>query len=349
MTQPYETINYYALALDPIHVGTGGYRLCRVDLSIVREPGTNVPKIPGTSLSGVTRAYAAMATGRYNWTIQRQRPDGTTITVPGSCAGQGQAGEQIVGHCGSPYCPVCVAFGFARGDSGGFQGLAQFADARVLFFPVHSLIGPVWITSPAVLAEHGVQATVSPDKVKLVNGLETSNNRLNLGWLMLQCDEGTFAFQSNQLPSVPGQIKQRTVLVCEKLFGQIISDNLEVRTSVSIDPATGAAEEGALFTYEALPRGTVLWFPITYSKPEFFRIQHNGRLTTPDPRQEASTNGQRLSVRQVVESGLVALEHLGIGGMNTRGMGRLKVLGLNVNSASSSQSQPSVSQAGGRA
>ena len=39
------------LTLDPVHIGTGGYRLGRVDLSIVREPGTDLPKIPGTSLT----------------------------------------------------------------------------------------------------------------------------------------------------------------------------------------------------------------------------------------------------------------------------------------------------------
>ena len=52
MTNPtHEPQKYFALALDPIHVGTGGYRLGRVDLTIVREPGTNLPKIPGTSLA----------------------------------------------------------------------------------------------------------------------------------------------------------------------------------------------------------------------------------------------------------------------------------------------------------
>jgi len=62
-----DVLRYYALALDPIHVGTGGMRLGRVDLSIVREPGTNIPKIPGTSLAGAARAYAAMQKNRYRW------------------------------------------------------------------------------------------------------------------------------------------------------------------------------------------------------------------------------------------------------------------------------------------
>jgi CRISPR-associated protein Cmr4 len=340
MTKPTTTKTYFATALDPIHVGTGGYRLGRVDLSIVREPGTELPKIPGTSLNGVTRAYAAMATNRYSWTKTVKEKE-----VRGSCAGQGQSEG---GHCGERTCPVCVAFGFARGNEGGkqsgngseptdlkstgsgFQGLAQFADARILFFPVHSMIGPVWITSPATLEEHGLAHHMLTDEnmVKLGKGLTVSKNRLNLGWLMLQSDgvinlndEALDNEVSKRLKVVPGRIRGRAVLVSEKLFSRLIRDNLEVRTSVSIDPATGAAEDGALFTFEAIPRGTVLCFPITYTSPALFFI--NGQPPAP------THNGQPIEVPQVVEHGLALLPDLGIGGMNTRGLGRLKVLNLN--------------------
>lgn len=304
MTQPAQTKTYYAMSLDPIHVGTGGYRLGRVDNSIVREPGTNLPKLPGTSLSGACRAYTAMITGRYN------RPGG------GSCAGQGQTQN---GHCGQPTCPVCVAFGFAR-DRGGFQGLAQFADVRILFFPVHSLAGPVWVTCPAVLQDAGLTINGEPagNQIRLGTGLTAANNRLNLGWLMLQAEEETFILETDELPqTVRETILPRSVLVPNKLFAQVVNDNLEVRTSVSINPKTGAAVEGALFTYEAIPRSTVFWFPITYLNPQFFTI--NGQ--TPAPQ----INGQATTIPEVVEKGLAHFEHLGIGGMNTRGMGRLKI------------------------
>ncbi|WP_421658971.1 RAMP superfamily CRISPR-associated protein [Leptothermofonsia sp. ETS-13] len=49
------------------------------------------------------------------------------------------------------------------------------------------------------------------------------------------------------------QVIKRIVLVKDSLFSHIVNSNLEVRTSVAISPETGAAEEGALFTYEALP------------------------------------------------------------------------------------------------
>ena len=147
--QPYEILKYFALTFDPIHVGTGGYRLGRVDMSIVREPGTNVPKIPGTSLAGACRAYAAMVNNRYRW----QNYDKTFV-----CAGLGNADKKkkIEGHCGQPDCPVCVTFGFSKSQEGSFQGLAQFSDARLVFFPVHSMASPVWVTCPQALADWGV-------------------------------------------------------------------------------------------------------------------------------------------------------------------------------------------------
>lgn len=320
MKQPADSVIYYGMALDPIHVGTGGYRLGRVDNSIVREPGTNLPKLPGTSLSGACRAYTAMVADRYRW-----ERDGLIY----SCAGQGQANrkENKGGHCGQYSCPVCVSFGFA-GERSGFQGLAQFSDARILLFPVHSLAGPVWITCPAVLNDvkrlvnreyeinrgEDLQESLE-DAVKLAPELKGVNNRINLGWLMLPVN-GSFQF-SMDLP-ISKEIIKRTVLVPDKLFAQIVNDNLEVRTSVSISPETGAAEDGALFTYEAIPRSTIFWFTVTYLNPKLFSIAGQ----TPAPK----VNNQDVEVKDIVQKGLQLFKDLGIGGMNTRGMGRLQIL-----------------------
>ncbi len=287
-----DVLKCYALALDPIHVGTGGMRLGRVDLSIVREPGTNIPKIPGTSLVGAARAYAAMqVSGKF----------------PG-CAGQG-------GHCGQPDCPICVTFGFSKGSGISFQGLAQFSDARLIFFPVHSLAGPVWVTCPRVLEELSVTTTEPADnQVHVASGVQQSG-KLNLGWLMLDVAGNNFA---PQVTHVPQEILNRSVLVSNKMFGHIVNDNLEVRTSVSIDPQTGAATEGALFTYEALPRACVLYFEVVISDPKFYQINGQQPLNT----------GGKQQVIDTVRKGLTLFEFLGVGGMNTRGMGRLRVLNL---------------------
>jgi CRISPR-associated protein Cmr4 len=105
-------------------------------------------------------------------------------------------------------------------------------------------------------------------------------------------------------------------LVPDRLFAHIVNSNLEVRTSVAINPATGAAEEQALFSYEALPRGTVLAWEIIAKNPRHFQIQGQriSAVSSPD------------DVHAKVQLAHPYLEHLGIGGMGTRGMGRLKVL-----------------------
>jgi len=311
-----DPLKYFALALDPIHVGTGGMRLGRVDMTIVREPGTNLPKIPGTSLSGAARTYAAMQeNGKFP-----------------QCAGQG-------GHCGQPDCPICVTFGFAGTQNGSFQGLAQFSDARLVFFPVHSLAGPVWVTCPDVLKDVGVTTTEpAHEQVRVAGGVQQSG-KLNLGWLMLDVVENAFSLD-NQLSAVPDDIKKRAVLVSSKMFGHIVNDNLEVRTSVSIDPQTGAAAEKALFTYEALPRVSVLYFEVVISDPKFYRIartvEKNGKKETElvIPLSDAEhPEGDIDKVKSTVNNGLKLFESLGVGGMNTRGMGRLRVLNLNAGGA----------------
>lgn len=305
------------LALDPIHVGTGGYRLGRVDMSIVREPGTNLPKIPGTSLAGACRTYAAMSL-----LDQGKFP---------RCAGQGQPDEKgtYKGHCGQGDCPICVTFGFSRGEQGSFQGLAQFSDARLAFFPVHSLAGPVWITCRDVLSYviKDLSLESPPDEEVLAADGVKVKDYLNLGWLMLKAKPG-FSIKGEELPAVPSEILKRAVLVSNKMFSQIVNDNLEVRTSVSIDPNTGAAVEGALYTYEALPRAGVLAFDVVVSDPKYYKI--NGK--TP-----LENGGGKEKITATVESGLRSFEALGVGGMNTRGMGRLKALNLQDGQAGQAQ------------
>jgi len=304
--EPYEPLRYFALALDPIHVGTGGMRLGRVDMSIVREPGTNLPKIPGTSLAGVARTYAAMQEGgKFPY-----------------CAGQGQSQGTYKGHCGQPDCPICTTFGFSKGSEASFQGLAQFSDARLLFFPVHSLAGPVWVTCPEALKDPGItEAEPADEQVRVADGVK-QGGRLNLGWLM-------FDVKSNEpivlnLPQVSQEILNHAVLVSNKMFSHIANDNLEVRTSVSIDPQTGAAAEGALFTYEAIPRASVFYFDVIVSDPKFYKIGNQTPL---------QNNGGKQKVVETVEKGLTLFASLGVGGMNTRGMGRLRVLNFSAGGA----------------
>lgn len=326
-----ETLKLFALALDPIHVGTGGTRLGRVDMSIVREPGTNVPKLPGTSLAGTCRTYAAMQ-------VEGKFPHCAGQGQPSSQEEQGDASNQrYKGHCGKPDCPICVTFGFSKGQGGSFQGLAQFSDARLVLFPVHSLAGPVWVTCAGALREAGWEnppRMADDEKVRVASDVK-AQGKLNLGWLMLEVERNDFSLDG-QLNSVSEEIKRRAVLVSDKMFGHIVNDNLEVRTSVSIDPQTGAAAEGALYTYEAIPRASVFYFEVVVSHPKYYRIaksvERNGKKETEyviPLSDQSNPQGNVEKVKETVKNGLTLFNSLGIGGMNTRGMGRLQVLNLN--------------------
>ena len=353
MTHKPETYRYFLLTLDPVHIGTGDTRLGRVDLSIVREPGTRLPRIPGSSLHGAIRAYAAHRYGKPQ------------------CAGQGKE------HCGQPTCPICYTFGYARDRASGHAGVVAIGDARILLFPVYSMVGPVWVTSPTALADAGLTQngqpySVAEDEARWPDGL-TAHNHLNLGWLMVERED---ALPDISWPAeISDEIKNRVVLVSDKLFAQIVNSNLEVRTSVSINPETGAAEEGALFTYEAIPRATMLWMDVVVSDyrdefPDETRLQRwkedlegtdeqakkdllrkwgllkkDGSLEESVQKaqewlqaEQMDQNGenwrwQKPEMRDVqqspvgiVQAGLEWAEHLGVGGMGTRGFGRIRML-----------------------
>jgi CRISPR-associated protein Cmr4 len=320
----FERYRYAGLAVDPIHVGTGGARLGRVDNTIVRDPATKLPKIPGSSLAGVLRTYVAMAEENGRDQQKRSKP-----YYP-DCAGQGQpSADGSGGHCKQPTCKVCTVFGFAGGkDSvGGFAGLAGFSDMHLLLFPVATREGPMWVTSPGALRLAGIDHEIDDEnKVYRKNGQGRS---LNLGWLLLNGGNLTDADLDGRLTDfgIPAYIRDRIALVSDKLFSHVVNSNLEVRTSVAIDASTGAAQEGALFTYEALPRSSVLCWDVICRFPGHFRIGA----------EQVEAVQSLEDVHNVVKQGHPYLEALGIGGMGTRGMGRLKVLDASSGTAAETQ------------
>lgn len=307
----YQLTKFFLMTLDPVHIGTGGNRLGRVDNSIVREPGTRLPKIPGTSLSGAIRQYAA-----YRYESRR-------------CAGTGQGEGDNNSHCKDNECPICYTFGYMSGQEGGQSGTVNIGDARLLLFPVYSLAGPVWITCPSVLNvlnEFGENQSDPGEQIRLPESLK-NHKHLNLGWLMLEKAEKPFQWPEKKIQVVPDEIENRTVLISDKLFSHVVNSNLEVRTSVSIDPETGAATEKALFTYEAIPRAALLWMDVVednYRKEAF-------KTTDKTKTEKDFPNGEKWEKPiDVVQAGLKLIEYLGIGGMGTRGFGRVRLLNAEV-------------------
>jgi len=330
-----------------------------VDNSIVREPGTRLPKIPGTSLSGAIRQYAAIRYGKRG------------------CAGQGQPGDNKEHHCGRRTCPICYTFGAITGGR-SFSGVVSIGDARLLLFPVYSMVGPVWVTSPSTLVDFGIEEQEVADDKARWGGSVSKQNHLNLGWLMV---EGKNDLNLNDLPAeVPGQVRGRIVLISDKLFSQVVNSNLEVRTSVAINPKTGAAEDTALFTYEAIPRAAFLWMEVVVDDyreafPSKARLEtwrdllegdneddkksllkrwwlwrekdrelelteaisraiswvhddlaryDQSTMPTPGKGWHPENSSGNEHPGNVVTAGLEWAEHLGVGGMGTRGFGRIR-------------------------
>lgn len=293
---PYRIQRVVYRTLEPVHPGAGGYRLGRVDNTICREPGTHLPKIPGTSLAGASRAYAALAYGKP------------------------EAAGQHMKLTDRENCPILFVFGTPNDTEGGQAGKVSFGDAHILFFPVATMHGPVWVTTAELVKRYlnvDLPAPSDQESLAVAPGITNGAAELNLGWLLFSKVQ---PFASAQTLGF-GPVDSRLVVVHESLFSQVVNSNLEVRTSVSIDHETGAAKSGALFTYEAIPRDTYLAHEI---------VEDNftaGSLSVPHKykRPNEPLTGWD-SPLQIALAGLHLINPLGIGGMGTRGFGRMEIV-----------------------
>lgn len=316
----YEQQRFWLMTTDPVHIGTGGYRLGRVDNSIVREPGTRMPKIPGTSLHGAIRSYAA----RLYENLDAAGQDQSSIAKPEDD-------------------PVCYTFGYLKRSAGsdpddeaiGYSGVVSIFDAQVLLFPVHSMAGPVWVSTPTLLKAAGFTVAGAPDRWEAVHRAYFTFGRtspLNVGWLVLDAAARAAVQAPQEWQNRPewAAVQDRLVLVHDSLLSQIVNSNLEVRTSVSIDPATGAANSGLLFTYEALPRATFLTMDVVLDDYRTASGKQTGAFAKSGAGKTLKDTdlpgGPWLDSLDVVEAGLNMIAWLGVGGMGTRGFGRVKVV-----------------------
>lgn len=299
---------YILMTIDPVHIGTGGHRLGRVDNSIVRELGTRVPKIPATSIHGSVRSHSARLYGT---------PE---------AAGQNQ--DKI----DDPETnPICYTFGYIkRGQNSSsvkaFSGVVNIFDAHILLFPVHSIKSVVWVTTQERLEEAGfkVQVPSSWDTNKVLTTWDQTDH-INLGWLMLEVGDTVTITPPKEIGGNKrwATVANKIIVVSDRLFGHIVNSNLEIRTSVSINPETGAAEERALFTYEAIPRSTFLTMEVVLDN---YRVGANFPVKVTHENNKLAF-GPWEGPLDVVKAGLRAMEWLGIGGMGTRGFGRIAVVG----------------------
>jgi CRISPR-associated protein Cmr4 len=243
------------------------------------------------------------------------------------------------GHCG--HCMVCKTFGFSKKDK-SHQGIAFFSDFNILFFPVYTRLGVKWVTSPFVLESAAIKISFRDNNLNvdgsdekhentevvssftrlrdqlgensvimvLDSDMEEKQEYINLGWLNLKVKHIGVTLDLADFPKreyLMHHILRNIIVAPDSLISHIINSNLEVRSSVSIDPLTGAAKERALFTSEAIPRGTVF-----YGDLRLFE----------GLREDIPSIGD---INRAFKDSKKYYETLGVGGMVTRGFGRLKV------------------------
>jgi len=347
----------FSIATDPIYIGTGGYTIGRVDNTIVRDPITKIPKIPGSSIAGTWRYYVALELqshfkDEYKMDLAKRTEKKDNIEelfnepkdwmknfndnrfARIKCAGQddlpgkstSDMGKEFSGHCG--HCIVCKSFGYSKKDK-SWQGMLFFSDLNILFFPVYTRLGVKWISSPRILKEAEVLGNEQSEKKNIVFAQEKIEEKkekgyINLGWLNLPYEVKDLNIDLSKIKSEYFQLTPEDIIIVpDSLISQIINSNLEVRTSVSINPITGAAKEKALFTSEAIPGGTIF-----YGEVRLF--DKTGLDNNNLPSKEC--------IWEALDDTKKYYETLGIGGMTTRGFGRMKILtDLKNNSKNSSE------------
>ncbi|MDK2795312.1 MAG: CRISPR-associated protein Cmr4 [Archaeoglobaceae archaeon] len=300
----------------PIHAGAGT-SLSIVDLPIQRERITGLPIVQASSLKGVLR--------KETLSILKRKRDAT-------------AEEKVK-----------VLFGPETEKASEHTGCVSPHDARLLLFPVRSLVGVfAWTTCPLVLERLKREMTAAGFKVdwnvpKVDNNqalIASDNTIVANGKVVLE----EFAFdaevdknvekiakwladnafpQSDEYKPFREWLPERFVILPDDAFRDFTQLATEIQTRVQLDKETKSVAEGP-WIEEHLPSETLLYAPIFISKPLA------PKDIVPD---EFKENGKP-SAQKVLEflEGLTKrcdeepyLDRLQIGGDETIGRGIVKV------------------------
>lgn len=249
----------------PVHAGSGS-SLSIVDLPIQRERITNLPIIQASSLKGVLRAEAKR--------ILEQRNDP-------------QANDKVQ-----------ALFGPETQKAHEHAGCVSPHDARVLLFPVRSLVGVfAWTTCPLVLERFKREATAVGIQINwqvpelpanstqalqalVVNGSEVkAQDKVVLEEFAFDAKENEEAQQiaewirdyalpqSDEYQQWREWLPKRFVILPDDAFRDFTQMATEVISRIRLDQERKTVAEGALWTEEHLPSETLLYAPIFVSKP----------------------------------------------------------------------------------
>ncbi len=231
-------------ARSPVHVGTG-QSTAAVDLPIARDRATGFPLIPGSAIKGPLRARARNQEHRLS-----------------------QEWQQL--------------FGPETENASDHAGAVSFPDARLLLLPVRSVAGTfAWVSSPLLLSmlrrdaeQAGISIPKSPhlpdsswtivSKRSLLTLPDGGQKKVLLEDLDLLADDGADELGETLAELIFPQgewrdlLKKRLCIVHDDVMSFLAQHATEVVTRVSIDPETGTAHDGQLWTEESLPAESVL-------------------------------------------------------------------------------------------
>lgn len=242
-------------------------------------------------------------------------------------------------------------------------GALSVGDARILLFPVRSLMGVfAWVTSQNVLARFKREAEMTGLSVSW-NPVGPTDERTAFvadGSLLITNEKVVleeFAFTAqmdNEVKVIANCLKdkalpagdeyaywrnsleKRLVILPENAFRDFVQFSTEVIARVRIDDLKKTVERGALWTEEHLPSDTLLYATLFASKP---------RVKDDDLPEDWKQAGDRVEKIMEFVKGAIDGKRLQLGGDATVGRGIVKV---RVAAAQAQLQGASTTQPGGR-
>lgn len=299
----------YLYVETPLHAGSGA-SLGVVDLPVQRERVTGYPMVQASGIKGKLRAEA------YLWDTFVQLKDSY---VPSELAQvnqearwqarsqkeREQEAEKRARKKAAKELGLEIVFGPETDDASEHAGAFTPSDARLLLFPVRSLLGVfAWTTSRDALARFYRDATIAglslgaatPDKLAEIQKDKanstalvapgndvTADKKLVLEEFSFDAQEdrqvGIIAdwLAENALPKHnPNgdeydywrkKLARSLVILPQSAFQDFTRFSIEVINRVRLESKTKTAAEGALWSEEHLPTDTLLYTPLFATKP----------------------------------------------------------------------------------
>lgn len=235
-----QTRIFYLQNLSALHVGTG-QGVGVVDLPIMRAKATNLPIVAGSAIKGVLR-------------------------------------DELKAQCKISDKDINTLFG--KNENADHAGAIAFGDAHLLLLPIRSFAGTVaYATCPFVLRQYQRDVGVDLDipNINDNQALITSSTLLIGNQIALE-DLDIEAVQNEKAGKIADMIvnalypdlvlnadgwrnavKSRFVVLPDDIFSFLADTATEIRTRIRINRETRVVQDGALWTEENLPAGSVLW------------------------------------------------------------------------------------------